>query len=518
MQYIIDFKDNINDAEISTYLSENNCKLIKTYNNFSKVYLIESINTPPIIDIVESVINNDDILISPLGEFVSVNQFYRLPNPDYPSITISTTDNHDWWKNYVLQDPDLESPTITISRKGIGVSVYIMDSGIDQTHPEFVDTTIINLSSITDNFLDTTGHGTAIAGVISGKTCGLSNATLKIVKIFEQNYSTKQSDLLNALNSILEDFSNNTLQAAVLNCSWNISKNEYVENKLRYLITQGISIVVAAGNSGLPIENVTPASMPEVLTIGSYGPDFEPSNFSNYSAPSIITNTTGFVNTGQLDGWAPGEQIWIATLGGGYGYANGTSLSAAIHSCVLAYNITDTLLENYNRPEFFKGPSVMELISISLARRLMDLSDPKYISSSDRVSTLANRYFIDEGSLTDYYETHLIAGETKILGRVFNPQITKSVEIIDPLPDGLIFISSGQIAGCPRPINGSHQLFKSSIRVTNIHNEVMEVTIVIAILSPDFDISQVPADDPVLQINFSDEVICSKKNILFTNL
>jgi subtilisin family serine protease len=188
MKYIIDFSSVATGDEITAYLVENSCTVIKVYNNFLKVYLVNSETTPPVTSIVESVVNDDDTTIVPLGEFVPVNQYCNIFNPNYPSINISTTDEKDWWKNYVLSEPDFDNQIVTLSRKGNGVSVYIMDSGIHATHPEFLDSTIINLFSITDNFLDTSGHGTAIASVISGRSCGLTNATLKIVKIFDKNF------------------------------------------------------------------------------------------------------------------------------------------------------------------------------------------------------------------------------------------------------------------------------------------------------------------------------------------
>jgi hypothetical protein len=289
----------------------------------------------------------------------------------------------------------------------------------------------------------------------------------------------------------------------VLNCSWNIVKNEYIENKFRYLINCGVNVVVAAGNSGLPIENVTPASMPEALTIGSYGPNFEPSNFSNYTNPSIISNTPNFVNNGQLDGWAPGEQIWVAGLNEQYGYCSGTSISAAIHSGVLAYNLTDLLFDNFNQPRIFQKSPIWLLSGISLNRkRLMDLSDPKYVNSANRISTLVNK-LEQEDQIIDYFEFHTKVGVESVLGQIYNPQTTKNVEIIDPLPEGYGFISSGQIVGQSATINSTHQMFNSLIRITDSNDVVRDVTVVIAIVSSEFDITQVPSDDPILQINFS---------------
>lgn len=504
MKYIIDFVDYISDIEITSYLTENNCEMIKVYNNFSKVYLVNSQIRPPITSIVESVIDDNDIIIAPLGEIISVNNYCGLSNPSFPSITISTVDEKDWWKNYVIRYPKFESQTYDISRKGTGVNVYIMDSGIESTHPEFSNSTIVNLFSITDSYIDSNGHGTAIASIISGKTCGLTNATLKIIKIFDSSISTRQSDLLNALDTILEDFKNYNQQSAVLNCSWSIEKNQYIENKLRVLIEQGISVVVAAGNSGIAIENVTPASMPEVLTIGSYNNDFLPSNFSNYSNPTVISNTENTVNSGQLDGWAPGEQIWVAALGGGYGYAAGTSLSAAIQSSALAYNTSDLLSSDYNTPKVLQNLSINDMIFLSVSRNgLLELSDPKYVNSKNNVATLYNE--IDYSSIILPYEYDLIIplGTHRVWCQPYNPHRTKTVEIVADLPYGFYIMNNGKLAGSyDSTLNGNYQRIDSLIRITDIYDGIRDIPLIFRIIGPEFDDSQIPANDPFIGINF----------------
>lgn len=513
MKYIIDFTDNSSENEITSYLTENNCEIIQVFNNFLKVYLVKSETVPPKTSIVEFITNDDEIVISPLGEIIPVNQYFLKNNPNYPSISISTTDEKDWWKNYVIVKPEFEKETYEISRKGNRVNVYIMDSGIEATHPEFSNSSIVNLFSITDEYADTNGHGTAIASVISGKTCGLTNATLKIVKIFDKNKTTRQSDILSALDAILGDFLVNSEQMAVLNCSWHIDKNEYIENKIRNLIMQGIAVVVAAGNSGVPIANVTPASMPEVLTIGSYGLDFNPSNFSNYSNPSIISNTANSVNSGQLDGWAPGEQIWVAALDGGYAYCSGTSISAAVNSCVLAYNISDMLLsENDSCKVIFPNLSILTMSIWTLSREnLLELSDSKYIDSKNRITTLLNNLNYGD-NLLDYYELKIKVGERKTL-KLFEPRDTKHIEIIGTLPDGFSIVSSGHIIANPISITENYQIFDFQLRVTDLNDSTKTVNVIFGIINSNFDESQLPLHNPILKMTL--DYSCTSPDCIF---
>lgn len=499
MNYLIDFKDDASNDAITAYLLTNDCEVVKIYDNFAKTYLVSSATTPAIDAIVDSIVDDDGAPLKLLGEIIPVNQYYLLPNPNLPQITVSTTDEKDWWKNYVLVAPDFDSPSIEVTRKGECSNVYIMDSGIDATHPEFVDAQITNLFSMTGEFADTNGHGTALASVISGKTCGLSSAHLKIVKIFDQSQETKQSDLLNALDMILSDFLANPNGVGILNCSWSIPKNDYVEQKIRVLIASGIYVVVSAGNSGLSITDVTPASMPEVLTVGSFNKELHPSSFSNYTDPSIISFTANATNTGALDGWAPGEQIWVAAPGGLYGYASGTSVAAAIHSCVLAYNISDMVDDNAEVDSLFIKPPMFYLASISFFNKdLLNLSDPKYSASANAISTLYNKLQKDPTSINELeIACRVNVGKTV---RIFNPQDTKTIKLLSPLPDGCSLQSSGALYCLFTSVIGDYQIFDVTVQITAIDDTVIDKTVKLAVVSETFDITTVPETDSFIRL------------------
>jgi hypothetical protein len=501
MKYIIDFVDSTNKDDINLYFNSIDCSIIKTYNSFSKVYLINADTEPPKTEIVESIINDDITELTPLGEMIPIDHYFYNIDPSLPSITIKTQDEKDWWKNYTLRNPDFDHETVNISRRGKNIDVYIMDGGIDNTHPEFTNTDLELLFSVTNTFNDTSGHGTAIASLISGETCGLSSANLKIIKIFDSNYPTKQSDLLNALDAILKRYNERKIGAAILNCSWSIPRNTYIEQKMRELIRQGFMIVAAAGNNGQPIENVTPAAMPEVLTVGSYNINLTPCNFSNYSNPSAISNTPNFVNEGQLDVWAPGEQIWVALPENRYGFAAGTSVSAAIQSCVLAYSLTFRLLSNGDLPIYMQEWDRKVLMNTGTGRfDILNLEDPKYSNSKNRISTIQNNVNLTSLLVVPYFQSTIRVGENKSLGSVFNPGSTQSFELVTPLPDSFYITPSGLIAGAPTSVNGNYEIYTSSAILTEMDNTIINVPITIAILSKYFDISSMPPDDPILEI------------------
>ena len=93
---------------------------------------------------------------------------------------------------------------------GKGVTVYILDSGIDTNHPEFEKTSIRNGENFTEEpFDDLNGHGTHIAGIIAGKSTGVAKSVqLVSVKIIDREGRGKMSSLLKALSFVAKDAAN----------------------------------------------------------------------------------------------------------------------------------------------------------------------------------------------------------------------------------------------------------------------------------------------------------------------
>lgn len=509
MQYIVDFHNDAPDADITQYLTTNGCTVLKEWNNFDKVFLVEASNEPPAAAIVAFVKDNSDTLAcKPLNFFDPanpINNYHRINNPNYPSLTISTTDTKDWWKNYTLANPVFDQPTTTITQKGNHIHIYVMDSGIESTHPEFENADISYLYSVTPgDYSDKKGHGTSIASIISGKTCGISSAKLKVVKIFDPSVETLQSNFLDALDAVMEDVPNGCF--AVLNCSWSIPKNDWVEYKLRECIRDGVWVVAAAGNNGVPIENVTPASMPDAFTVGAYDQDLKPCVFSDYTGGSSISYTEDNVNHGVLDGWAPGVSIWAAGLNGSYGPTAGTSMSAAITSAVIAYNLSDTVTSDGRiypdmQGAVIAGPDANSFLVVG-RKDLLDLSDPKYANSKNVMVTL---FDMPPGSISgcpDITTAAMVAGQKGVAKVLFDPHNTKSVEIIDPFPPGFTILPSGTLyadVGLDQAPAGddTYTMSVAKFKRTLMDDTVEDITVNVYILKPNYQPSDLPEDHPI---------------------
>lgn len=492
--YLIDFIDTADSSDITNYLSANQCTVLKQYAVFDKVYLVSADSLPPTTPIVDRIVLDDQSTALQLLSAVNVEPLLAAGE-----FVLNPNETKDWWKAYSARYVDLDAQELTIPVFGKGINVYMVDSGIDIAHTDFEGKDIALLYSVTDNFNDTTGHGTALSSLVVGKNCGLTDASLKVVKIFEKDVPTLQSKLLEAFEAVIQDSLASQNLVSVVNLSWAIPKNEYIESKIRSLVATGVIVICAAGNAGLPIADVTPAGMPEVITIGSYGQDFLPSDFSNYTDPTFTSLTQSYTDYGTLDSWAPGEQIWAAQPGGTYGFIAGTSAAAAIYTAIVTYNQSRRLVDGNLGYGLRTATGEVQWDRILKADRkgLLVLDDPRYSSSPNRIATYKNG--IAPNATTPVGMFKLVSKINEITAvEFFVESLTQSYEILSPLPEGVIiernrFIYQPTVDSSPTSVESVEVQFK----ITNLDGTVIDNSIVFVKLGTQFNQDALPEDDPI---------------------
>lgn len=242
--------------------------------------------------------------------------------------------------------------------------LFIMDTGINANHPEFTydGLEIVNFYSLpvyNGSFEDDLGHGTAVASMAVGKNLGVcSHAKLMVVKVGGKDHSATLVEIGQAIDAIVAHASANPLVTRVVNMSWGIARSAWLDSKVQSLIDMGVTVVCAAGNQGISVEDISPAGLDTVITVGSIDKYDIPSGFNNIS-PSDSGLTTGHGLS--LDIFAPGEGIMVPS-GSAYGLGSGTSFSAplvagvatviaSLHKSVVPYDqlklkVLDTATEN----------------------------------------------------------------------------------------------------------------------------------------------------------------------------
>lgn len=215
-----------------------------------------------------------------------------------------------------------------------GVTVAIIDSGIDTDHQEFVGrisdlsynayTEEIGIAYVEDDL----GHGTNVAGIIAaernndfgidGLTDNVSVMVIKVNKPGEEGY-------LNSLivKGIYYAVDNG---ADVINLSLgSTSQDPTVLAAVEYAHQNEVFVVASSGNDGNDVP-FYPASYPTVISVGSVSENSEISYFSNYGE--------------YVDLVAPGDLLYTTNLDNGFAKVSGTSFSAPHVSALIALLIS----------------------------------------------------------------------------------------------------------------------------------------------------------------------------------
>lgn len=249
---------------------------------------------------------------------------------------------------------------------GQGVTVAVLDTGIDTDHPDFAGA-IVAQHCFTDldcppgnsneshSAEDENGHGTNVAGIVAarGAVSGVGFApavSLVVVRVLATDNSGWLSDWVAGLDWIVANQS--TLGVDVVNMSLGTyallpgncdTTFPSVSAVTAQLAAQGIIIFASTGNQGSNTSLASPACNSNVVAVGAtYKQNMgrEPdagtyqtlfgSGWPNcFDATTSLQTITCFTNSNnQMDLVAPGAIIAAPGLGGNLSYYRGTSQAA----------------------------------------------------------------------------------------------------------------------------------------------------------------------------------------------
>lgn len=216
--------------------------------------------------------------------------------------------------------PALDIPTAHRISTGEGVTVGIVDSGVDAQHPDLVDAVQpgIAVSGAFDPLTDANGSGTAVASVVAGRGNGSDgegaadgNGVLGIAPA-AQVVSASIGDATIGegvyVAQAVDDLVAKGVDMILLTISH--SYNEETQNSILAALEAQIPVVTSAGSSG---ENIY-SNVVNVVATNRAG------ELSGAPAPE---GESLFVA-------APGEELPVAAPGGAYTTFNGTAVAAAI--------------------------------------------------------------------------------------------------------------------------------------------------------------------------------------------
>lgn len=186
---------------------------------------------------------------------------------------------------------------------GQGVDVYVVDTGINRSHSEFVGRIqpgfdVMNPGGTAD---DCNGHGTHVSGTVAGSTYGVAPAARIVpVRVLDCLGNGTTAGVISGIDWIIEHHQSGA--PAVLNMSLGGAQSASLNEAVERAVADGITVVVAAGNENVDACRRSPASAPSAITVGSTTSTDQRSSFSNFGAC--------------LDLFAPGSAITSAWVGG----------------------------------------------------------------------------------------------------------------------------------------------------------------------------------------------------------
>jgi subtilisin family serine protease len=184
----------------------------------------------------------------------------------------------------------------TRTHSGAGVTAYVIDTGVRSTHSELSGRVAAGFSTISDGngSGDCHGHGTHVAGTIAGTNYGVAPAALVVpVRVMNCSGSGSTSDIIAGIDWIINHHQSGV--PAVANMSLGGPRSAALDLAVARGVADGVTFVVAAGNSNVSACTVSPAGEPLAITVGSTTSNDERSSFSNFGSC--------------LDVFAPGSNI-----------------------------------------------------------------------------------------------------------------------------------------------------------------------------------------------------------------
>lgn len=219
--------------------------------------------------------------------------------------------------------PRINANTAWDKTQGTGVTVAILDSGVDGTHPDLSARMVAGWNFYDNNSIttDVHGHGTGVAGAASASTNnsqGVSsvagNASIMPVRIADSTGAGYISMIAQGVTWAADK------GAKVINISydrlWTFSS---VVSAAQYAKGKGSLVVIAASNNAM---DEGASAQPYMIPVSAVDQNDVITTFSSWGNHVAVA--------------APGLNIWSTTRGGGYGAWWGTSVASPVTAGVVA--------------------------------------------------------------------------------------------------------------------------------------------------------------------------------------
>ncbi len=270
-----------------------------------------------------TVIVADEAALSGVEATLRRSGLFKSVERDYLAHSAELPDDPYYGTQWGL--PRVGAPTAWGVSTGAGVTVAVVDTGVELSHPDLQGRLLPGYDFINDDATpnDDNGHGTRMSGIIAAAQdngIGVSgvapSAMLLPVKALDGQgqgpYSIVASGIVYAVDH----------GARVVNLSLaGAAQSGLLQDAIDYALAHDAVVVAAAGNFGSDL-TVYPAALPGVVAVGAISASDTRWANSNYGSWVSVA--------------APGVEVATTTLAGGYSTSTGTSPAAAFGSGVFA--------------------------------------------------------------------------------------------------------------------------------------------------------------------------------------
>lgn len=233
-------------------------------------------------------------------------------DPDVKSVSYNYVREASWVPNDTHYGDQWALPNIKapgawdIERGSRDIKIAILDSGIDNSHPDIYDTRKVagqkDFVNNDNDASDDQGHGTIVAGIVAANTnnargvAGVCpNCSLLIGKVLDMANKAQDANVIAGVNWAVGQ------RAKVINLSLALGGQDPVlQAAIHRAWTQGAVVVAAAGNDGSDTKTVYPAAYPDVIAVAATG-------------GGAVSVSPTFRDSRAIYKWEPGDYCYLRT-------------------------------------------------------------------------------------------------------------------------------------------------------------------------------------------------------------
>ena len=234
---------------------------------------------------------------------------------------------------------------------GSGVTVAVLDTGIDTDHPELTSSIVGGKGFGYATFEDDHGHGTHVSGIITADGVGgtplgfakgaAPNAGVWMAKVCNAQGSCYSSDIAAAIEYVVNNNIAKIMSISLggggtsrANCD-----TDYLAQKVNWAVDNGVTVAAAAGNTSGRVSS--PGCASKAIAVGAVDKNDVRASWSG----------TGLA----LDIMAPGVSIYSSIIGG-YASWSGTSMATPHISATAALlrQVNSTLIDAEIKDALYK--------------------------------------------------------------------------------------------------------------------------------------------------------------------